>query len=162
MSFKSIVFLIFSAVVFVFSAIASWYEGAQILDDPFEWKHSAIFSNLVNGEVTEAEEILVADYFVYAMKFAPTFPLLMVISGVILTFQFFFLLFRKRKKWTTLFFSVMAIGSFLAATMLSNSPTIGFKLFSALFAALGIGSIGYILSFRYKQKSSDKKLSMML
>lgn len=162
MHFKNILIFLSSLFVFIFSVTASWYEGAQVLDMPLEWKHSAIFSNWVNGEVAGAEEILVVDYFVYAMKFAPTFPLLMFLSGVILAFQVFFLACNGQSKWITPFFGVMATGSFLAVAMLSGSPTIGLKLFAAFFATLGIGSIGYIFFFRYQQKSSDEKLLMML
>ncbi|WP_255357510.1 MULTISPECIES: DUF4306 domain-containing protein [unclassified Anoxybacillus] len=29
--------------VFVFSTLASWYEGSEIRSNPWEWKYSAFF-----------------------------------------------------------------------------------------------------------------------
>nr|WP_308447216.1 YjdJ family protein [Alkalihalobacterium chitinilyticum] len=68
----------------LFSTFASWYEGSAILDNPWEWEYSTPFSQLLYGEIQNANQISQLDHFVYAAKFQPTFPLIMVISGLYL------------------------------------------------------------------------------
>ncbi len=155
LDFRKTVFFISFLIVFAFSTLASWYEGAQILDNPFEWKHSAIFSNWLNGEVVMAEDILTIDYFVYALKFAPTFPFLMIVSAFLIVLQIFSLILKGREMGMSLFFGVVAIGSLTVAALLSSSPTKGLTLFSILFGALGIASIAYIFLHTFKRKKGD-------
>ena len=68
------------------STVAAWYEGSAILDNPWEWKYSTPFSRLLNGEVHNNSDISQLDYFIYAAKFHPTFPVIMVISIYICLF----------------------------------------------------------------------------
>lgn len=68
-------------ILLLFSTLAAWYEGAQIYDNPWEWEHTALISNYVNGSPVMLENQIVSlDHFAYAAKFEPLFPLLMVLS----------------------------------------------------------------------------------
>ena len=58
----------------IFFTVAAWYEGSTILDNPWEWKYSAIFTQLLHGEVVNQHTISQLDYFVYAAKFKPAYP----------------------------------------------------------------------------------------
>ena len=63
-------------MLLIFSTGVALYEGSAILEDPWEWKYTAIFSQMKNGQVENVNDILPIDYFVYAAKFVPTFPFL--------------------------------------------------------------------------------------
>jgi len=143
MNFKSIIVLLTASLILFFSTLISWYEGAQILDDPLEWDYTAIFSNWINGEVTIGKDIVVFDYFIYAAKFSPVFPLLMVISLVVIMFQIFFLLFKNNQKILKIFFVVITFVFGIIALMLFNSYTMGLKIFSLFFGVLSIVSCIY-------------------
>jgi hypothetical protein len=148
--FKNLVLFLGALVVLFLSTIASWYEGAQILDNPWEWQETTIFSNWVNGEVVASKDILVVDHFVYAAKFAPTFPFLMVVSTLFIVFQITFWIFKGNKNIMITFFLILAVVLFVATWMLSSSPTTGLKLFSMFFGILSIISV--LCSFLFKAK----------
>jgi len=64
-------------ILLLFSTVAAWYEGSAILDNPWEWKYSTPFSQMLYGEVQSDSDISQLDYFVYAAKFQPAFPVIM-------------------------------------------------------------------------------------
>ncbi|WP_404466734.1 DUF4306 domain-containing protein [Planococcus rifietoensis] len=151
MKFKNIIYLIGAFLVFIFSTLASWYEGEQLRDISWEWKYSAVFSTWLNGPVNEASDILVIDHFVYAAKFEPLFPLLMAASLLFIVFQLSAWLLRNRKTTHIIFLSLMAVGLLLMSAMLLNSPTLGLTLFSGFFGLLGLLTLVLIL-YRNNQK----------
>ncbi|WP_211654950.1 DUF4306 domain-containing protein [Planococcus alpniumensis] len=145
MKFKNIIYLIGAFLVFIFSTLASWYEGGQLRDISWEWKYSAVFSTWLNGPVNEADDILAIDHFVYAAKFEPLFPLLMAASLLFIVFQLSAWLLRNRKTTHIIFLSLMAVGLLLMSAMLLNSPTIGLTLFSGFFGLSGLLTLVLIL-----------------
>ncbi|MDI3410632.1 YjdJ family protein [Bacillus sonorensis] len=68
-----------AAILFLFSALASWYQGSGLLNDPWEWKYSAKFTTLLYGadSIKDAGDISQLDFFVYAAKHTPTTVVLM-------------------------------------------------------------------------------------
>lgn len=58
-----------------------WFEGSEILDEPWKWKYSAHFSQVSDDEVMDAHDISNLDHFVYAAKFKPLFPFLMALTA---------------------------------------------------------------------------------
>lgn len=77
------------------TAIA-WYEGSEIIDNSLEWKYSTPFSRLFNIEIVNGQDISQLDYFVYAAKFQPFFPMIMTVSVIyIFTVLIFFHLSTK-------------------------------------------------------------------
>lgn len=140
MSYSRIVSLIGAFLLFIFAMLVSWYEGGQLRDRPLEWENTAVFSNWINNGATNAENLLVIDHFIYAAKFEPLFPLLMASSLFWIVFHLIFWLFKGYRVARNTFLLLIAIGSFVMCSILIDSPTIGFKLFSLLFGVLGLAS----------------------
>ncbi|MFP8782932.1 DUF4306 domain-containing protein [Planococcus plakortidis] len=145
MKFKNIVYLLGAFLVFIFSTLASWYEGGQLRDISWEWKYSAVFSTWLNGPVNEADDILVIDHFVYAAKFEPLFPLLMAASLLFIIFQLSAWLLRKRKTAQVIFLSLMAVSLLLMSALLLGSQAAGLTLFAAYFGLSGLVTLLAIL-----------------
>jgi len=78
--FKVVVQLVIGFVTLLMSTAISWYEGSEIIDDSLEWKYSTPFSQLFNIEINNGQDISRLDYFVYAAKFQPLFPTIMIVS----------------------------------------------------------------------------------
>ncbi|MEN1970062.1 YjdJ family protein [Lentibacillus sp. N15] len=66
-----------SLVLLVFSTLVTWYEGSAIREDPWNWKYTAFFSKMFNGEVANSSDISQLDHFIYAAKYSPIYPTLM-------------------------------------------------------------------------------------
>ncbi|WP_246202558.1 YjdJ family protein [Virgibacillus doumboii] len=69
-----------ASILLLFSTVAAWYEGSAILTDPWEWEYSTPFSHLFYDEIQNSDQILQLDHFIYAAKFQPTFPVIMIIK----------------------------------------------------------------------------------
>ncbi len=54
-----------AALLFLFSALASWYQGSELLKVPWEWKYTAKFTKLLYGEdsIKYAHDISQLDFF---------------------------------------------------------------------------------------------------
>lgn len=156
MSFRNVVLLIGAFITFVFATLVSWYEGGQLRDNSWEWKHTAIFSNWVNDGFTNADNLLTIDHFVYAAKFEPLFPLLMASSFLVMVFQLAFWLFKGRRTAQNSFLLLLAIASFIMCAILFDSPTIGFKLFSLFFGGIGLGAILSVFLIKGKRARAIK------
>lgn len=110
-------------------------------DKPLEWEHIAVFSNWINDGVTNVENLLVIDHFVYAAKFEPLFPLLMASSLLWIVFQLVVWLYKGHRAARNAFLLFMGIASFVMCAILFDSPTIGFKLFSLFFGVVGLAAL---------------------
>lgn len=75
---KYVLQMIAGISIFGVSTFFAWYEGSGIVEDSFEWKYSTPFTNLKIQEITNGGDISQFDYFVYAVKFQPLFPLIML------------------------------------------------------------------------------------
>ncbi|MFN2744652.1 YjdJ family protein [Bacillus sp. z60-18] len=92
-----------AALLFLFSALASWYEGSELLRDRWEWNYSARFTKLLHGadSIKDASDISQLDFFVYAAKHAPASIILMAVSLAYITALAAYLLIKtyfKRKR----------------------------------------------------------------
>ncbi|MDP7979011.1 YjdJ family protein [Bacillus multifaciens] len=83
-------------VFFSVSALISWYEGSNLIEDSFEWKYSAKFTNYFQGPVSSYDDILQIDFFVYAAKFYPVPVLIMVASFGYMLFLSVYIILKKR------------------------------------------------------------------
>ena len=158
MPFRNVVLMIGAFITFILSTLISWYEGAQLRDIPWEWEYIAIFSNWANDGFTNANNLLVIDHFVYASKFEPFFPILMVVSLVYMIFQLVFQLFKRCKAVLNLFLFSVAIASFVICSILFDSQTMGFKLFSFFFGTVFLASIIKIYRFNAKNERMTKTI----
>ena len=155
MSFKIIIQSSTALMAFIFSALASWYEGSTILEVSWEWKHTAIFSEIVNGPVKQASDILPIDYFVYATKFLPTFPLIMLLSGTYLLILIGYILLKRNDKMFSYFLTSIGILFLVLSGFVSNSPTIGLKIFFTSFLLIGMISILIALLRIFNNKTKE-------
>ncbi|MEK4520335.1 YjdJ family protein [Psychrobacillus sp. FSL W7-1457] len=128
--------------VLVFSTIASWYEGSTLTQDIWEWKHTAVFSNWFNGSVNQTNDILTIDYFIYAAKFVPAYPLAMLLSGTYLIILIGYILFRRKTKLFSYFLTGIGIVFLVLCSLVSGSPTIGLTMFFYSTLLIGILAIG--------------------
>ncbi|WML58711.1 YjdJ family protein [Neobacillus sp. PS2-9] len=131
-----------ASIFLLFSTIASWYEGSAIVENTWEWKYSTPFSQLLYGQVQNSSDISQLDYFIYAVKFQPTFPVIMVISCLYLMILIGFHFFKKQYKWFTCYLSFLGGGLFFLSYFIFTSPTIGGKV---LFLALLLSGLFCIL-----------------
>ncbi|QOV12143.1 YjdJ family protein [Viridibacillus arvi] len=111
-------------LLFFFSTFFAWYEGSTILENPWEWKYSTPFSQLLNGEVHSASDISQLDYFMYAAKFQPTFPVIMVTSSIYLLILIGYYSFKKRYKWFAYYLFILGGGLFFFSYIIYDSTTL--------------------------------------
>ena len=126
--FYLFVFLLQVGLAFIllsFSTLISWYEGSAILDNPSEWPYSTPFSQIFYGVVESEKHLSMLDYFVYAAKFQPVFPVLMAISGLYLFVLIGYHFFKKQLKWFAYYLLTLASGLLLLSYFISSSPTAG-------------------------------------
>ncbi|WP_162800249.1 DUF4306 domain-containing protein [Oceanobacillus zhaokaii] len=122
--------------IFLLSTLAALYEGSGIFYHIFEWEYSTPFSKLINGEVTNAGDIVVLDHFVFAAKYSPTFPIIMTLCGIYLLVLIGYFIFRKSRRFIRYTF-ILGILLFLLSSSLINAHTIGGKSFFFTFLVSG-------------------------
>lgn len=139
-----IVLLVF---IFSFATLATLYEGSNILDNPWEWKYSAKFS----GDIVTKSDISQLDYFVYAIKFYPVFPLIMFFCGLYLLILTLYSIQKIINKHKFFKYSLLTVGVILLlfSKFFLNSPTLGVNLFLKVILSSGIALI--MLSIFLKQ-----------
>ena len=126
------------SLLLLISSVAAWYEGSTILDNPWEWKYSTPFSRLLNGEVHNNSDILQLDYFIYAAKFQPTFPVVMVISIFYLFILIGSYFLKGRYKWFAYYLFLLGGGFLFLSSFIFHSPTLGGRIFFYLFLINGV------------------------
>ncbi len=83
-------------IFFIVSTIISWYEGSNLIEDSFDWKYSAKFTNYFKGPVSDSNDILQIDFFIYAAKFYPIPVIIMITSfGYMLLLSVYIVLKRR-------------------------------------------------------------------
>jgi len=125
-------------ILLLISTIAGWYEGSAILDNPWEWKYSTPFSQLLYGEVHSESNISELDYYIYAAKFQPTFPIIMVISSLYLLILIGYYSLKRQYKWFAYYVFFLGGGLFLLSYFLFNSPTLGGRIFFYISLVIGV------------------------
>ncbi|WP_298471246.1 DUF4306 domain-containing protein [uncultured Psychrobacillus sp.] len=150
---KLFIQVVIGLMLLIFSTIASWYEGSTLTTAIWEWKHTAIFSNWFNGSVNQTSDILTIDYFIYAAKFAPAYPLAMLLSGTYLIILIGYILFRDKTKLFSYFLTCIGIVFLVLCSLVSGSPTIGLTIFFYSSLSIGILAIGVAIIFLVTNKN---------
>lgn len=75
----------------------SWYEGSNLRENSFEWKYTAKFTNYFNGPVTEPNDIMQIDFFVYAAKFHPIPVVIMLASAAYIVLLSLYLIVKRMR-----------------------------------------------------------------
>ncbi|MGG2063932.1 YjdJ family protein [Bacillus sp. S14(2024)] len=83
-------------IFFIVSAIISWYEGSNLIEDSFDWKYSAKFTNYFKGSVSDSHDIMQIDFFVYAAKFYPIPVMIMIASFGYMLFLSVYIALKRR------------------------------------------------------------------
>ncbi|MEL3971659.1 DUF4306 domain-containing protein [Rossellomorea oryzaecorticis] len=130
-------------VFLLFSSVATWYEGAEVVDRPFEWKYSTPFS----GEVLKRSDILQLDYFVYAVKFKPTFPIVMALCSIYLLIVTGHYFLKNRKRLFIGYVSLIAAFLFILGWLMFSSTTGGARTLS--YVLLSSGALCLVISILY-------------
>lgn len=151
MSLKIIIQFGLASLLLILSTGAAWYEGSTILEKPWEWKHTAIFSLMANGQIENLNDILPIDFFIYAAKFAPTFPLLMLLSATYLIILIGYILLKRKDRTFTYFLSGVGVVFLILSGFVSNSPTTGLKIFFVSFLLIGIIAVAIALLRFFKK-----------
>ncbi|WLD93859.1 YjdJ family protein [Alkalihalobacillus sp. AL-G] len=138
MSFKNLVQFGLALMLLLFSTGAAWYEGSALLDNPWEWKHSTPVSQLLNGEITKDSDITQVDFFIYAAKFEPLFPVLMVISILYLTVLTGYILLKRNRKKLGSFLAVLGGLLLFFGLLISDTPTKGGGILLGILMVTGV------------------------
>lgn len=134
-------------IILLFSILGTWYEGSEILDRNSEWKYSTPFTQLFYGGVYNSNDISRLDYFVYAAKFKPINPILMLMSSVYLLTLFAYLILKRNVKWFSWFTISLGILLLLFSKALYSSPTIGAQMIFYVSLSIGILYLGITTVF---------------
>jgi hypothetical protein len=140
-----------AAGVFLFSSLAAWYEGSALLDHPSEWQYSTPITQLFYGTIHESSHISQWDFFVYAAKYEPTFPMIMTVSGLYLLIFLGYYIFKKVLKWYAYYLFLISFSLFLLGYFCFESATDGAQKMMVLFSGCGlfcmlIGFITYLIA----------------
>jgi len=135
---KYFIQFLLTITLFIFATAATWYEGSELLTRTLEWKYSTYFSQMINGEVNNVNDISGLDFFIYAVKFQPLYPFLMMISILYLLLLSSYLLLGKNFRKYSSFVAVIGIILLILSTFVSDSPTAGGKYFNLVLNILGI------------------------
>lgn len=117
------------------------------MDVPWEWKYTALFSKLINGSVKKDSDLSQLDFFVYAAKFKPIFPILTFLTLSYIVLITAKLILKNSYKKLILFYNFFGFLFLLLIVFIYDSPTIGAKYFSCLFIILSI--INFATSIYY-------------
>lgn len=142
MSLKKTIPFGLAFLFFLIATVTAWYEGSGLVDNTFEWKHTAVITSwLHNGEV-EQGNISQLDFFIYSIKFKPIFPIIMLVSMIYMIVALGHK-FISKDRVLHVFISSIGILLLVGATLLIGSPNAGAKVF--MFSQLIITSflIGY-------------------
>ncbi|TYS68265.1 DUF4306 domain-containing protein [Sutcliffiella horikoshii] len=141
MSYKRTISFGLAIMFFCIATFASWYEGSELVDNPFEWKHTAVFTSWIHDGEVERENIAQLDYFVYSIKFKPIFPVIMMVSFIYMVFTLG-IKFLKSGTKRNLFVSILGVLLLIGAGLISSSPTSGARVFMLSLILIGFLLLG--------------------
>ncbi|MBT2604313.1 DUF4306 domain-containing protein [Bacillus sp. ISL-53] len=150
MTFNHFLQMIIVALFFMVFTFCTWYEGSEILDRPWEWKYSTHFTHVNDEQAIDAVDISNFDHFVYAAKFKPLFPLLMVLAAAYIIILSGYILFKRRIKKMALFLLGFGVLFLFSSGFVSHSPTVGGNIFQAFFLIGGMIAIMAAALYYYR------------
>ncbi|MCD1162508.1 DUF4306 domain-containing protein [Peribacillus frigoritolerans] len=150
MTFNHFLQMIIAALFFMVFTFCTWYEGSEILDRPWEWKYSTLFTHVNDEQAIDAVDISNFDHFVYAAKFKPLFPLLMVLAASYIIILSGYILFKRRIKKMALFLLGFGVLFLFSSGFVSHSPTVGGNIFQTFFLIGGMIAIMAAALYYYR------------
>ncbi|MCF7624756.1 MULTISPECIES: DUF4306 domain-containing protein [Bacillaceae] len=150
MTFNHFLQMIIAALFFMVFTFCTWYEGSEIVERPWEWKYSTLFTHVNDAQAIDAVDISNFDHFVYAAKFKPLFPLLMVLAASYIIILSGYILFKRRIKKMALFLLGFGVLFLFSSGFVSHSPTVGGNIFQAFFLIGGMIAIMAAALYYYR------------
>lgn len=150
MTFNHFLQMIIAALFFMVFTFCTWYEGSEIVERPWEWKYSTLFTHVNDEQAIDAVDISNFDNFVYAAKFKPLFPLLMVLAASYIIILSGYILFKRRIKKMALFLLGFGVLFLFSSGFVSHSPTVGGNIFQAFFLIGGMIAIMAAALYYYR------------
>ncbi|MGE7024320.1 YjdJ family protein [Solibacillus cecembensis] len=154
--FKYVLQIIVGFFILALSTLFTLYEGSAITDLSWEWRYSTPFSNLFNIEIMNGHDISQLDYFVYAAKYQPLFPVIMLISIFYILNVFGYYVIRHQPKWRLIYWGLISCNILLFNSLIFNSPTVGGRIFFWITLIMGVLSIA-VTVFVYLKKTKIMK-----
>lgn len=139
--FKFVLQLFVGIFTLVLSTLIAKYEGSAITYDSLEWGYSTPFTKLFKIEITSGSDISQLDYFVYAAKFQPLFPAIMMVSVFYILSIVGYYLIKNKPKLAIGFWGVIGSVMLLLSGFIINSSTIGGRIHFWIILVSGIISI---------------------
>ncbi len=136
--FKYVVHILTGICILMISTFMAWYEGSVITNVTWEWEHSTPFTNIFNSEITNGQDINQLDYLVYAAKFSPFFPTLMLMSVLYIVSVFVLYLTKNRSGWTSIIIGLAGFSLIIMSGFISNASTFGGAIFFWICSISGI------------------------
>lgn len=127
--FKYVLQLIVGIFSLVVSTFIAWYEGSAITYKSLEWGYSTPFTKSFNIEIMNGHDISQLDYFVFAAKYQPLFPAIMMVSVFYILSVVGYYLVEYKPKWAIGFWGLIGCIMILPIGFTFNSPTIGGRIF---------------------------------
>jgi len=154
MSYKRTILFGLAFMFFCIATFAAWYEGSELVDNSFEWEHTAVFTAWIHDGEVERGNISQLDYFVYAIKFKPIFPIIMMVSFIYMVFAMGQKLLQPGIK-QNLFKSILGVILLVGAGLLSGSPTSGAKVLMMSQLLIGTLLIGLAVFLQFRKAQLD-------
>ncbi|MCM3358747.1 YjdJ family protein [Psychrobacillus sp. MER TA 171] len=153
--FKYVLQLIVGIFALLVSTLITWYEGSAITYNSFEWEYSTPFTKLFTIEITSGRDISQLDYFVYAAKFQPLFPAIMMLSVFYILSVVGYYLIKHKSKWAIGIWGFIGCIMILLSGFIFNSATIGGRIFFWITLVSGLISVAvavfvYLINFKHK------------
>ncbi|MEA3322492.1 MAG: YjdJ family protein [Bacillota bacterium] len=154
MSYRRTIPFGLAIMFFCIATFASWYEGSELVDNSFEWKHTAVITSWLNDGEVERGNISQLDYFVYSIKFKPIFPVIMMISFIYMVFVIGQKLLQPGVK-LNIFMSILGVCLLSGAGLISGSPTSGAKVFMMSQVLVGTLLIALAVFLQFRKVQLD-------
>lgn len=150
--FKYVIQLILGFLTLLMSTAISWYEGSEIIENSLEWKYSTPFSRLFNMEIVNGQDISQLDYFVYAAKFQPFFPIIMTVSVIYMFALLIFFIYQLNRQLAIILSGVICCVFMVISGILFNSSTVGGNVFFWITVGSALIFSGVAIGLWYKKK----------
>ncbi|TQR35307.1 DUF4306 domain-containing protein [Lysinibacillus sphaericus] len=150
--FKYVIQLILGFLTLLMSTAISWYEGSGIIDNPLEWKYSTPVSQIFNIEINNGQDISQLDYFVYAAKFQPFFPAIMIVSVLYICTVVIFFIFQLNHQLAIILSGIISCLFIVISGIFFNSSTVGGNVFFWITAVGAFIFISLSISLWYRKK----------
>lgn len=150
--YKYIVQLIVAIPIFMITLFFSWYEGSAIIEKSTQWIYSTPFTNFLNIEILSGKDIIWLDYFVYAIKFQPVFPLISFICTVYIFVNVILIILKFNKRIANILLGTSCIVVLFLCGILFGASTKGGQLF---FLISIICEVMLLIFFVYQIRKKD-------